>query len=240
VSGATVTSGRSITVTVTVASGIYPHGVGLFTKDPLEGADLQQVVGSTLHFTISIPTYTTPGPYPLFAVSVNAAGVEVNSAPITVNVERADMPTALSVDPFSLTLRFIGDSLPFTVWGKFAAGLQTDVTQSSYLIVTSENPRVAAVQNDIISAAGSGQTNIDVTYRSITVKVPVTVPSAIRGDLNGDGIVDQSDLNIILAALNTAANGPNDARDLNHDGKINELDAHILRSLCTHPGCASQ
>jgi len=60
------------------------------------------------------------------------------------------------------------------------------------------------------------------------------------GDLNGDGQVDKSDLNILMDALNTPANGPNDARDLNHDGVINALDARILVTLCTHPGCAVQ
>ena len=59
------------------------------------------------------------------------------------------------------------------------------------------------------------------------------------GDLTGDGIVDMNDLNIIQAALNTPAYGPNDPRDLDHDGKITVLDARKLVLLCTKALCAT-
>jgi dockerin type I repeat protein/Big-like domain-containing protein len=241
VSGATVTAGQSIPVTIAVASGIYPHGVGLYARDPLGGADLKPVVGSAVTLTMSIPAYTAPGPYSVFAVAVNAAGALVNSAPITVDVERSDPPAAITAFPTgSMSLRFVGDTNTIVVLGAFAGAPYVELTNSSRLVMSSENPNIATVQNGLVTAVASGHTDIDVTYGSITAKVPVTVPSAIRGDLNGDGIVDQSDLNIILAGLNTPANGPSDARDLNHDGKVNELDAQILVTLCTRPKCASR
>jgi hypothetical protein len=58
------------------------------------------------------------------------------------------------------------------------------------------------------------------------------------GDLDGNGDVDQNDLNIILAALNTPATGPGDPRDLDGDGMITGLDARKLIALCTRPRCA--
>ena len=61
----------------------------------------------------------------------------------------------------------------------------------------------------------------------------------LRGDINGDGHVDKLDLALITSALNRAATGANDFRDLNHDGVINALDARILVTLCTHPRCAT-
>lgn len=60
-----------------------------------------------------------------------------------------------------------------------------------------------------------------------------------RGDVNGDGQVDIVDLDLVMNALNTTASGPHDLRDLNHDGVINVLDARILVTLCTYPGCAT-
>lgn len=60
------------------------------------------------------------------------------------------------------------------------------------------------------------------------------------GDLNGDGVVDQTDLDILLAAKNTPATGPGDPRDLNGDGKIDALDARKLVTLCTRPGCTTK
>lgn len=59
------------------------------------------------------------------------------------------------------------------------------------------------------------------------------------GDVNGDGKIDKLDIGLVTQALNTPANGPYDPRDLNHDGVINLLDARILVTLCTFPGCAT-
>lgn len=61
----------------------------------------------------------------------------------------------------------------------------------------------------------------------------------IRGDLNGDGVVDIRDVTIVQAVLNTPAFGSLDPRDLNHDGKIDALDIRILTTLCTLARCAS-
>jgi Dockerin type I domain len=57
----------------------------------------------------------------------------------------------------------------------------------------------------------------------------------LRGDINLDGQVDKLDLALIKYALNAPAAGPEDPRDLNHDGIINSDDARILKALCAHP-----
>lgn len=71
---------------------------------------------------------------------------------------------------------------------------------------------------------------------SVPAAVTITVPAL--GDLNNDGVIDQNDLNLLLAARNTPANGPNDLRDLDGDGTITALDARKLTLLCTYPRCA--
>jgi hypothetical protein len=76
-------------------------------------------------------------------------------------------------------------------------------------------------------------------YSAATQNVSFTV-AAMRGDLNGDGQVDLADLHILDSFLNKPANGPNDPRDLNHDGVINALDARILVTLCTYSRCATR
>lgn len=63
----------------------------------------------------------------------------------------------------------------------------------------------------------------------------ITVP----GDIDGDKDVDQLDVNLVLAVRNKPAAGPNDPRDLDHNGAINALDARKQTLLCTRPRCAA-
>jgi hypothetical protein len=46
-----------------------------------------------------------------------------------------------------------------------------------------------------------------------------------------------TDVNIIMAARNTPATGPDDPRDLDGDGTITVGDARILISKCDNIGC---
>ena len=58
-------------------------------------------------------------------------------------------------------------------------------------------------------------------------------------DLNGDGVVDREDVQLILAARNTPADGPDDPRDMNGDGVIDVVDARLATLACDLPSCAS-
>jgi hypothetical protein len=204
VNGATVTAGQSLAITVAVAPGSYPPGVAIYAADPLGATAFQPVAGSTLSFSLAVPSNTSPGSYAVRAVSVDPNGNQIISSPVNVQVERADKPISLSPDPPAVYLRFVGDSLPLSVFAMFTGSVRLDITQSSLLSVTSQNPSVATFGNGIVTAVGSGQTKLTVQYGALTpVTVVVTVPTSIRGDLTGDGQVDTSDENIIMAALNT-------------------------------------
>ena len=56
-------------------------------------------------------------------------------------------------------------------------------------------------------------------------------------DLNKDGIIDENDVSLMRARLNTKAKR-HDPMDLNEDGKITEADVELLRTQCTYPQCA--
>jgi hypothetical protein len=73
---------------------------------------------------------------------------------------------------------------------------------------------------------------------SLPTSVVISVPAL--GDIDADGDVDTDDLAKINAALNQAASGPNDLRDLDGDGKITVLDARKLVLQCTRPRCTTK
>jgi hypothetical protein len=56
-------------------------------------------------------------------------------------------------------------------------------------------------------------------------------------DVDGDGDVDLGDINLIVAARNTPATGPDDPRDFDGDGMITVLDARQCVLQCTNPRC---
>jgi hypothetical protein len=62
------------------------------------------------------------------------------------------------------------------------------------------------------------------------------------GDLDGDGDVDQGDLDILLKDLNKSVKDSacGTQCDLDGDGKITALDTRLLVLRCTRPKCATQ
>jgi hypothetical protein len=65
----------------------------------------------------------------------------------------------------------------------------------------------------------------------------LVVASKGRCDVNGDGFVDQSDVDAILAARGQAASGPTDARDNDGNGSIDVLDSRACALQCGKPRC---
>ena len=56
-------------------------------------------------------------------------------------------------------------------------------------------------------------------------------------DFNQDHVIDQKDVNLMTARLNTKAR-PNDPMDLDQDGRITSADIQLLKTQCTYPNCA--
>lgn len=99
----------------------------------------------------------------------------------------------------------------------------------------------SATPSFIASVAGEYIFTLNVSdgqASSAPSSVNITVPLLGDIDLNGD--VDNNDLNLVLAARNKPASGPNDLRDLDGDGIITALDARKLTLLCTRARCAVQ
>jgi hypothetical protein len=54
---------------------------------------------------------------------------------------------------------------------------------------------------------------------------------ATLGDLDGDNDVDGEDLLLLIDAIGSPVTGPDDVRDLNQDGSVNDVDLRILANL---------
>lgn len=241
--GTVVKPGQTITVTVTRAAN---SGI---TSVALQGFGWTPIVGGPdpLAFSVSIPATAQPGSSQIVAFDLTPRGpigLGAASAPLLLTVQ-GPIVTSLGANFKAIHFRLAGAQRRVHVFG-IAAGVRVGLQDPSAILFSSQNPSVATVdQAGLVTAMGPGQTTVSAIYTNpnnarVSIAVPIFVPQSTHGDLNGDGKVDLEDVAIIQGALNSTAVGPNDARDLNHDGVINALDARILTTLCTYPRCATR
>lgn len=228
--------GQLITVQVAVTPGsnfqaVLIEGEGMVASAPRTTPPYT--------FTLTVPSNVI-GTRQITAFGITAPGAGVQSKSISIDSESAETVVSLDAHIDAIPFRYAGEQFPLYVVGMTSTEGPLDLTNSAKISYVSTNPAVVSVTPaGLITAVGTGSGSVNIKYGTVAVSVKISVPANIRGDFNGDGHVDKDDLNFILAALNTPANGPNDARDLNHDGVINALDARILVTLCTKPGCAT-
>lgn len=233
--------GQVIQVTVNATNPSLIASEGVVGETPL-GFAAFQAGGNQLVFSLQVPNNITPGRYYVTAVGALTSGGDVRSSSVSLVVPMTAIFSSLQVVPQPLVLPYPGAQDLVEVRGLNGTGQST--IDAGYLAFSSANSKIATVsRSGMVTAQASGVTSISVNYGSgnslVSATLNVQVLGTVKGDLNGDGKVDTDDLNILDSALNTPANGPNDARDLNHDGVINALDARILVTLCAKPGCAT-
>jgi hypothetical protein len=235
-----VQAGQTIQVTVNATNVTLLTMEAVVGTDPL-GVSLSQTVSPQQIFSITVPNPLHPGRYFITALGKRASGGTVQSAPVSIIVPINGPVSSLRVSGNPLVLLFPGDQSGLDVVASTPSGSVT--LTSVNLSFTSDDPSVASVgSNGIVIGQKPGNTLVHVNYgtgaSAVSAGVRVLVGGSVRGDFNGDDRVDTSDIFVLNALLNTRANGPNDARDLNHDGKIDALDARVLTTLCTYARCA--
>ena len=162
-------------------------GVAVVGDDPLGTTNIQSVSSAKpasrrqpvapkkLTFSLVIPRDAAPGPYRLWAVTADAAGVPFESRELWVEVEPSAAPRRLMVYPPSVSTPAGGRAVAWAVIGTFADGSQLDVTKSRHLEVTSADPRVAKAKPGWIQGEKSGRTRIRLRYGSARQTIPVAV-----------------------------------------------------------------
>jgi hypothetical protein len=159
--------------------------------------DLQFREAPPYSFTIAVPDKHPLGSsgsligFQELALSGLLAGREKDNndlATTTIDVEEPDLPVSLEVvgplQPIHNRLMFLspGEDTLVEIDAKFPDGHESDVTNSTYLSISSENPAIAfVVNNETVVSVRPGQTRIVVTYeigqRQKHIVVPATVES---------------------------------------------------------------
>lgn len=238
---------QSLTFTQ-IQSGIQP---GTNFQVEVRASNPMQFVGigaeMSISDTIATPPYVFTIPVPanycgiltLTAFGKTLSGTTLYSEDVSVRVQ-CNQAASMAISPANLIFRYVGQRLP--VVARLMGYDRTFISPSAKsMIFESSNEQVAHADTaGFVVATGPGTAVLEISFSDLTGTVNVMVPKNIRGDLDGDGDVDQDDLNILTPYINTPASNNSDARDLNQDGVIDQRDVDYLKSLCTYISCATQ
>jgi hypothetical protein len=172
---AVVNSGQTLLVTVEATPFAFQM-VCLEGEDPI---GFRTLTAPPYQFQIQIPSDIEPGTRMFNACGIIRPGNFVDSAPITIDIERSDTPQRLKSDLSTLALDYAGANVGLTVSGTFPDGTDLYLRHSSFIAYASDDPAVATVDgNGTVTAAGVGSANIVVTYAGnadTAIRIPVTV-----------------------------------------------------------------
>jgi hypothetical protein len=175
--GTIVSPGQTLSVTLAV-SGVTLTDVFVLGENPI--GNNQDLTAAPYQVSIQIPTNINLRSYGIAAVGLDASGNSYSSARVTIDVERTDTPTSIAANPAPL-YKMIGDTSYVRVASTYADGSVLDATESTLVSYASGDATVATVDNvGRVSAVGAGSTDITITYGTLSVTAPVTVPPQLE------------------------------------------------------------
>jgi PKD repeat protein len=237
-----------------ILSANDPDGNSLaFTANNLpDGSSLTDQGNGTALFSWT-PAYTQAGNHSVeFVVTDDGVPVASDSEEVILTVGDVNRPPSLD----SIGERRVkeGESLSFVITANDPDGdtltISADTLPSGAILIDNGDGTAHFDWLPTIGQAGTYPIGFTVSdsgapSMSDSEEVSVIVETAggceeMVGDIDRDCDVDQDDMNIIMAARNTPAEGADDPRDLDGDGTITANDARQLALLCTRPRCATQ
>ena len=162
------------TVVTVSASGATFAEMIIFGEDPIGVSQILAV--SPYEFSIQIPTSITPGLYSLTASGAISPGNGIESNPISIDIERPDQPSSISVEPTSLVLT-VGERTGVRVIGTYSDDSTAVLTESTQTTYASQNPDIVTVSADgFATALAPGSTQITINNK---FPVPITVDPSV-------------------------------------------------------------
>ena len=202
--GTVVSPGQSVTVTIAAQGGtvIEKATAWILPLDHIPSAIERQ--------PFQLPVVVPSGQIGTLTLVASASDSQGNTYQDSLEIVVKPTAPAASIRVSPNPVRFSsanGQVTSISVIASFQNGTTGYVTNSPDTKYVASNPNVVIV-NSSGQAQGTapGTSNLVVTYAGFTATVPVTVGIfPLKGDLNGDGAVDQNDIQILLGALNTAS-----------------------------------
>lgn len=173
VDGTVVHPGETIVVEVKASGGPFEF-VMPFSWD-LAGGEM--LINEPYRFSLTVPTPRKPGPTNLVAIG-KVGPLQVFSAPVSVDIERSDVPEMIWVDRSVVgTERLrVGQQGQIPVYGKFPDNSVVPLTGSSLITYEADTTGIVSISKDgyTIGVAG-GSTNVTVRYGELQTVVKITV-----------------------------------------------------------------
>jgi hypothetical protein len=174
-----VNPGRAVSVSVTSPANASFAQVAVIGEDPIGFSSIQTSVPAMFSFTI--PTDLACREYALTALGITASGQTVESNPLTIDIERPDLPVSISVQTQNIIFSNPGETSPILLLATFSDGSILDVTESSNVAYSSTNTSVAVVDaHGIVTSVAPGEPSVTATYtqngHSVQTTIAITVP----------------------------------------------------------------
>lgn len=183
VTGASVTPGGIVSVTVSTQDGDTPESVLIIG---VGGSELVEAAP----FTASIPISANAiGVTPLRAIAFYADGGMAFADPVTLNVPVAAAITSLEVVNGDQVLRRPGRARRLSVLATYGDGIRRSITASALgtkYTVSQLSPIISVSDDGVITALGSGDATVAITNGPAITSIDVKVGPATCGD----GVLD--------------------------------------------------
>jgi hypothetical protein len=175
--GAVVAPGDTLQVTVSSPDRTRFVGITIVMEDPID-ID-QEATSLPARFAIKIPKDISPGSYSVTAMAGRAGG-ELVIAVIEVDIERREMPRAITPRLPQVYFEKKGETSRIELLGDFGNDDFVNVTESSHVTFESSDTTVATVDTSgTITAVGAGHTAVVAWYgprdRGVKASIPVEV-----------------------------------------------------------------
>jgi hypothetical protein len=147
-----VSPGQTITVLVSVTTGVVLKGAALALEspltDPLPILDGRALAMPNLQFSVTIPSHLSLRQYRIVAQGATDSGRVPSSGVVHIDVERPDFPKGIEIDYSQLDLA-VGEQIPLELTGKFLDG-------STYNLSRSTRTRYEAAPQGVVSVSKEG------------------------------------------------------------------------------------